>query len=309
MNDKLRSFLQKLKSPHKAVLALTYTLTLLSIAGALTMLFVDYAGTPLEILAYALFALAAITLSYTVYTLVLFIPKWRKNIITWAESREFTRNLLRNFGFRTLVVAVGSLVMSILFGAFNGVLGILEKSVWYGALAAYYIVLALLRGGVLLSRKRNADSPYKQVKTYRNCGILLLIINLALSSAIAQMIFDDRSFQYEGLMIFASAAYAFYKITMSIINIFRAKKQDDLTVRAIRTVNLADAAVSILALQTALLATFNDGLTDISLFNTLTGIAVSVTALTLGILMIVNGNKQMQALQTKTEKNDGEQSI
>ena len=303
MNDKWRSFLQKLKNPRGWVLALTYTLTVLSIAGALAMLFVSYTGTPLEYLAYALFALAAITLAYTVYTLVLFIPKWKNNIVAWAESRPFTRNLLRNFGFRTLVVAVGSLIMSILFGAFNGVLGILEKSIWYGALAAYYIILALLRGGVLLARRSKNDSPFKRVKTYRNCGILLLIINLALSSAIAQMIFDNQSFRYEGLMIFATAAYAFYKITMSIINIFRANKQDDLTVRAIRTVNLADAAVSILALQTALLATFSSAEVNISLFNTLTGCVVSFGTIALGIYMVRNGNKQMKALQT--EKNDG----
>ncbi|MBQ8322552.1 MAG: hypothetical protein IJX91_01150 [Clostridia bacterium] len=312
MNDKWRLFLQKLKNPRGWVLALVYAVTLLSIAGAMVILFVDYTGTPLEIVAYALFALAALTLAYSVYTIVLFIPKWRKSIIAWAERREFTRNLLRNFGFRTIVVAIGSFAMSILFGAFNGVLGILERSVWYGALAVYYIILAFIRGGVLLyhKNKRGADTAsreYRQAKTYRGCGIWLVIVNTALSSAIAQMIFDDRSFQYDGLMIYATAAYAFYKITMSIINIFRAKKQDDLTVQAIRNVNLTDAAVSILALQTALLSTFNDGITNVSLFNTLTGSVVSLGTLALGILMVVKGNKRMKTLQT--EKNDGQQAI
>lgn len=166
------------------------------------------------------------------------------------------------------------------------------------ALAGYYILLALLRGGVLLyhKRKHGVDDPAKntqtQIKTYRNCGILLLVLNIALSVAIAQMIFDDGAFVYAGLMIYASAAYAFYKITMSIINIFRARKQDDLTVQAIRNVNLADATVSILALQTALLNTFSGEGVNISLFNTLTGSVVSLFTLGLGVFMIIKANKE-----------------
>ena len=108
------------------------------------------------------------------------------------------------------------------------------------------------------------------------------------------MIFDDQGFSYAGWTIFAYAAYAFYKITMSVINLFRAKKQDDLTVQAVRNINLTDAAVSILALQTALLASFQTDEVNISLFNTLTGIAVSAVSVTLGIVMIVRGVKAMR---------------
>ena len=305
--------MQKLKQPPVWLLVLTYVLTLASATGALLILLVDWEGTFLAVVAYTMFGVAAITLSYTVYTLVRFAPKMRRSIIEWAEKYEFTHSLLRNYGFRTIILTIGSFFMSVAYGVFNGVLGIVGRSIWFGALAAYYIFLAFLRGGILIYHKRKKkndgelDNDLVRAKTYRNCGILLLILNVALSSAIAQMIFDEQSFSYAGWTIYAFAAYAFYKITMSIINLVRARKQNDLTVQAVRNVNLVDGAVSILALQTALLSTFMEEGTDVSLFNTLTGTAISLFAVGLSIFMIVKANKSIKQLQT--ENTNGEQGI
>ena len=107
--------------------------------------------------------------------------------------------------------------------------------------------------------------------------------------------------------IFAYAAYAFYKITMSIVSFIRAHRQTDLTVRAIRNINLVDALVSILALQTAMLTTFGDGTINISLMNTMTGSVVGVASVAIGIYMIVSANKKIKEL--RKEKKNNEQSI
>ena len=142
---------------------------------------------------------------------------------------------------------------------------------------------------------------------YRNSGVITLLLNIALSAAIAQMIFSGEHFSYMGWTVFAYAAYAFYKITASIISFIKAHKQTDLTVRAIRNINLVDALVSILALQTALLTMFSEGEVNISLFNTLTGIAVSFSSVAIGIYMIVSANKKIKEIQK--ENNQNEQSI
>ena len=160
-----------------------------------------------------------------------------------------------------------------------------------------------MRSGLLVYHRTKKDYESEgltRAKRYMLCGILLLILNAALSSAIAQMIFDDRGFSYKDWLIFAFAAYAFYKIIMAVRNAIKARRQDDLTIQAIREINLVDAAVSILALQTALLHTFGDGSIDISLFNTLTGSAVSIFSVGLSIMMIVRGHKKI-----KEHKNNG----
>ena len=297
-----RKFLQKLKNPSGLVLWIAYVATALSIGGAIGILFLDYEKSWLSVVAYALFAAAAITLAYTVYTIVLFFPKWKEGVKNGLQKNAFTGAMMRDYGFRTVIFAIGSFTLSIAYGAFNGVLGIMEKSIWYGALAAYYVFLAVLRGGMLVYHRRKRSMNDEDVETaqafkYRNCGWVLLMLNIVLSSAIAQMIFDDQSFSYPSWTIYAYAAYAFYKVTMSIYNVFKAKSQDDLTIEGIRAINLVAAAVSVLALKTALLHTFGKEGMNISVYNTLAGSVVSCGCIVLSVFMIVRGNKRIKELR------------
>lgn len=299
-----KAWWQKCKDPPFWVQILVCVIALLSGVGSIIMVSVDFEKAWFAALTYALFAVAALSLAYAVYLIVRYAPRLKRQIIAFFERYDFTYLLLRNYGFRTVVMTIVSFLMSFVFSAFNAYMGIALGSIWYGALATYYICLALMRGGILVHHQRGRkdekeEKRIKQTKTYRNCGIVMLVLNVTLSSAIAQMIFDDRHFSYAGWLIFGYAAYAFYKITMSIINLVRARKQDDLTVQAIRNVNLIDATVSILALQTALLITFQTGDINISHFNTMTGIAVSATAIGISIFMIIKGNKRLKLLQER----------
>jgi hypothetical protein len=306
MKIDFRSIWKKILNPPTWAKVLTFIITLVSATLSLIIVSLGLENGVVAIISYALFGVAGVSLAYSVYLLIPLFPKIKTGIIGWLEKREFTRLLLRNFGFRTVIFSIGSFLMSLLFSGFNAYMGIKNRSIWYGALATFYIALALLRGGVLLYHKRKRaneqNDEYNKIKVYKNSGIITLILNVALSSAIAQMIFNSEHFTYMGLTIFAYAAYAFYKITMSIIALIKAHKQEDLTVRAVREINLVDALVSILALQTALLTTFSEGDTNISLFNTLTGIVVSALSISIGIYMIVSANKKMKELQKETIK-------
>ena len=296
----MKKLLDKLLKPRRFTLVLTYFLTIVFIALAMVMLFVDYTGSILEILAYTSFGLAGISLSYTVYTIVIYAPGFKGRLIAYLESREITRKFLKNWGFRTLVTSTFSFGMTLFSSVTNAYLGISERSIWFGALAAYYIFLAIMRWVLLIYHRKKRDFESEamlRAKKYTRCGVWLLILNAALSSAIAQMIFDDRSFEYKDWLIYAFAAYAFYKIFSAVKNVIKARRQDDMTIRAIREINMVDAAVSILALQTALLHTFSDASVDISLFNTLTGSAVSLFSMFLSISMIARGSKSIKEIK------------
>ncbi|MBQ8291912.1 MAG: hypothetical protein IJX88_05355 [Clostridia bacterium] len=310
MNERFKKFLQKLKSPTWKFLIPVYAFTLIFIALSLVMVIIGFEGKWYEVFAYVSFGFAGITLAYTVYTVVKVVPTAKASVMRFLESKPLTDRLLKSYGFRTIVFAVGTFTLSLAYSVFNGAMGIVYRSIWYGALAAYYIILAVMRGGILLyhsKRRGGATDELSQLYTYRRCGVLLLIVNVALSSAMAQMIFDDRAFTYAGWTIYAFAAYAFFKITMSILNFFKAKKEAEYTVEAIRNINLTDATVSILALQTALLGTFSTAEVDVSLFNTLTACAVTVITVGLGVYMLGKANKRLKEIQE--ENKNGEQGI
>ncbi len=300
MMEKLKNIFRKITYPSPASILACILIIAFITVSTVYMLNTPFEGTFLEPLAYASFALSAVGLAYVVCVIVFGAPIVKKKIFSLLEMRDITRRLLHNWGFRTVITSVITLAMSIFNSLLNAYLVISERSIWFGALAAYYIFLAIMRFGLLIYHRNKRDyesEAMTRAKRYTFCGVLLLILNAALSSAIAQMIFDDRGFSYKDWLIFAFAAYAFYKIIMSIINAVKARRQDDLTIQAIREINIVDAAVSILALQTALLHTFDDGKVDISLFNTLTGSAVSVFSLTLSIMMIVRGSKIIKELK------------
>lgn len=294
---------KKILYPPTWVKVLTFIISIISATLSLIMVFIGFENSALAILAYILFGIAGVSLFYSVYLIVPLVPKIKDKIIRFMESHDFTYLLLRNFGFRTIIFAIGSFALSLLFSAFNAYMGIVNRSIWYGALASYYIALAVLRGGIIFKNKKKCDSELKQIKIYKNSGIIVLILNVALSSAIAQMIFAGEHFYYFGLTIFAYSAYAFYKITMSVISFIKSHKQMDLKVRAIRNINLVDALVSILALQTALLTMFSDGKMNISLMNTFTGVVVSLSSIAVGVYMIISANKMRKNLQKENIEN------
>lgn len=313
MKIDFRALWKKILNPSTTAKILTFIVTVFSATFSLVMVVLGFENSALAILSYILFGIAGVSLTYSVYLIIPLFPKLKNKAITWMESHEFTYLLLRNFGFRTVIFAIGSFLMSLLFSGFNAYMGIVNRSIWYGALATFYISLAFLRGGVLtyhksrIGKKTDTESDeYIKAKVYRNSGIITLILNIALSSAIAQMIFSGAHFVYMGWTIFAYSAYAFYKITTSIISFIKAHKQTDLTVRAIRNINLVDALVSILAMQTALLTMFSEGEINISLFNTFTGIVVSLLSVGIGIYMIVSANKK---IKIQKEKNNNEQPV
>ena len=286
------SFIKKM--PPYRLLLLIWLLTLFACIGALLTLIWENSDSYAP-LVYMLYAVAAILLAYSTYTAIRFAGELKRHTLTKLKEHPLTHRLMQDFGFRTRTFAFGSLMIGVAYSALHAVLACIESSVWYTALAGYYLLLTAMRGYILLKRPQDTAGEWR---SYRICGILLVLLDIALSFAIAEMIFNSRAFIYAGLLIYASAAYAFYKLTLALLNFVRARRESDVRAEAIRNINLTDAAVSLLALQTALLANFSQDAASSSRFNTLTGIAVSLLTVGLGIFMILRSIKKQ-----KTQEN------
>ena len=297
----MNKLIKWLKNPGGVWLICIYLITIVFITGALIFVFCKADGI-LTVLSYIVYSVALIGLAYSVYTIVIYRKKIHLNIVMILKRNSFIREIMDSYGYRTIFGVALSLAASVVYGVINGVLGILSKSVWYGSLAAYYICLAFIRIGVLVRNKRSRDGglvEYKKAGTYRNSGVVLLLLNTALSVAIAQMIFDGMGFIYGGIMIYVSATYSFTKIGISVYNFIKAQKQSDAVIEIARNISLVDAAVSILSLQTAMLVTYTQENIDISLANTLTGSAVSLLSYFMAIFMIVKGNKKINKIKSE----------
>jgi len=297
--NKNNRFLNWLKNPHGIALVAIYAATVAAGFGAIYVTVACEFAFPLKALSYALYAIAAVLLGYTVYTVIKIIPTAKRRIIARLKKWEFTRMLLEQFDFRTLIFAMGSCVINFVYALYNGVLGMVIMSWWNISFGAYYLALSLMRGNILFYhyRKKKRNIPLEEekkleIKAYRGNGIMLVLLPVCLSVAIGFMARGEKSFHYFSFTIYIAAVYAFYKIIMSFVNIVRARKLDDFSIRGIRSVNVADSLVSILALQTALLANYSEA--NGGLYNAVTGGFVCVLTIALGVYIIVNATRHLK---------------
>lgn len=212
--------------------------------------------------------------------------------------KERIDKIIHNYECRTIVTACVSFAVTIGFVLFEGTFAILSRSIWYATLAIYHATLGFLRGGLLLSARygakkgESAEKPERRAaRSHVVSGVFLVALTFALSGIIVLVVTQDYSFEYAGVMIYAAAFYAFAKIILAIINFVKAGRNCNLTMQAIRNVNVADALVSILALQVAMLQTFTESGSELnpSVFNAVTGGVVGVLVIALGSYMIIRG--------------------
>lgn len=163
-----------------------------------------------------------------------------------------------DYQFKTLATSTLSALVGLGFTVFNVVLGIVYKSVWNISISVYYVLLAIVRGIVVHSqRKVNvADNQKKQEqykRIYFKTHILMIFMDMCLIAPIVYMVIGERSYEYGLIPAIAMAAYTTYRITIGIINLGKSRKQENIFIKELRTVDLQDSLVAVLTLQNALI--------------------------------------------------------
>lgn len=303
-----------LKKPSIIFIFIIWLLTVLFIVCDIVLMVGQYETW----LSYAVFALSALLLAYSVYTIIIFAPDVRKKMTERLKKLPFFNSMLENYGFRTIVFSVASFTINLAFILFNGVLGIITSSIWYGVIACYYIFLSGLRGAILYlnyrSKKYDDKSPeisrqYK-LKIYGLCGVLLLVLEVALAAAVTLLVIYKKPTEYSQIMAIAAAAYTFYKVIFAIINVFKVKTLKDPILQCFRNINLADAAMSLLSLQVTLIAVFSEGenfsANGINAMNAATGFVVCALTVVLGSIMIAGSRRDLKKIrEKKTNERNG----
>ena len=287
----------KIKAPKPWVIALCFVMFAMVLTGTILLIVL----LPKQgVFHFIMYGISAILLSYVVYLIIYIAPFFKAKIVEILRRYKFTNSILNSYGYRTLVFSVVSFIFNMAYVIFLAVFAFKTMSAWYISITAYYLVLILMKGNIYYS-KYKYNTPIKQARAYRLCGIMFILLPIAFSGIIVLIYTTNMFFEYAGLMIYAVATYTFYRLILAIINIFKAKKQDDLYIQSIRNVNLASALISVVVLQVALFQAFSPE-SNLSVANALTGAGVSLIIFAFGIVMIVVANLKLKKL--KTEKID-----
>lgn len=237
-------------------------------------------------------------------TACIFLVQDLKNGVIEKIVSTITRNPLGekffdDYTFRIILSTMPTFIINVAYTVYNGVLGVMHQSEWFITMAVYYSLLGIMRyhavhTGRKISRMEDQSLvKKKELSVIKTEGILLLLLNLALSGVVLLTIVQDTAKRYSEIMVITIAAYTFYKIITSVINMIKVRKLQSSILITIRNISVADALVSVLTLQMTMLASFQGRSTlNINQMNAMTGMSACILISLLGISMIYYSYKR-----------------
>ncbi len=194
-----------------------------------------------------------------------------------------------------------SLAFNAAYALSNCIIGFLNTSWWFITVDAYYAVLTVTRYSVLQIRRKASGDYDIELFARRITGILLVVLSFCIVGMNIMSAVKDRGTAFHEIVMITIATYTFTKITIAIIGMVKAKHSASPVLKTLRNISLADACVSIYAMQRSMLVSF-PGMkaSGILLLNIFTGTAVWVVVLLLGINLI--GGKYTDMAKSKIVK-------
>ena len=282
--------------PHIAVMLVLVPVAAFFLVYA--MVFLERDSVP-TITAYILSA-------YTLTVWCLKIPYLVRFFKSVKNENKYVRVWFQNARLRVNVSLYGSIIWNAAYAVFQLGLGIWHRTFWFCSLAGYYMALAWMRFFLIrhTAKYKPGQRMQEEMVKYRACGIMFLLMNLALSPIIFFMVYWDRTFTHHEITAIILAAYTFASLTMAIVNVVKYRKYNSPVYSASKAISLAAACVSMLILESTMLTTFGGATTDITFRRIMLGVtggAVSLFIIVMAISMIIQSNKKIRKLKTAEE--------
>ena len=110
------------------------------------------------------------------------------------------------------------------------------------------------------------------------------------------MVYFDRGFQYQGILIYVIALYTFYITITAIIDMVKYRKYKSPILSATKIIKMASALFSMLFLETAMFAQFGADTSSEAkrIMIMATGAGISVVVVSMAVYMLVQTTKEIK---------------
>ena len=282
--------------PHIAIMIVLVPIATVLLIGSMVFI-----GTE-SVIAYISYVLAAYTLTVWCFRL----PHLIKLFKAFKDENQYARRWQDDTRLRVNVSLYGSLAWNALYGLFQLWLGFYHHTFWFCSLGAYYICLGVMRFFLARHTRRYApgERMRDELKRYRACGVVFLVMNLALALIIFFMVYWNRTFEHHMITAIAMAAYTFTALTTAIVNVIKYRKCNSPVYSASKAISLAAALVSMLTLESTMLTTFGDGTMTVVAQKWMLGVtggAISVLIVATAVYMIAVGTGKLKQLNSEVE--------
>ena len=205
--------------------------------------------------AYVIYGMSAYCLTVLVLPLPRLIRNAKVSVMRRINGMAFGGRYINDLAFRGSVSIYQRMTVNFLYVLFRIVVGIRYTSMWFISMAVYYLVLAVLRLSLILSYRQKVNID--ELRCYRRTAWLIFLLNIPMGGMITLMVLTNSGYSYPGYVIYLSAMYTFYTMVTSVINLVRFRRLGSPILSAAKVLNFIAALMSILGLQTAMIAQFS----------------------------------------------------
>ena len=283
-----------------------WVMVLLTLFTAVTVPYVLMNGLSTSPVSYAVYVVAFYTVVVVTAFCTMVLPKQYRNIKQKIYANPLGNRYMTDRAFRTKVSLYTSLGVNLLYVGIHLLSYWTNRSWWFVVLACYYVILSVMRFLLVRYVRRNeiGSSVHGEWKRARICAYILLLVNLSLSGAVLMILYQNRGYEYNGVMIYVMAAYTFYTTIHAIVDIVKYRKLGSPVMSTAKIVSLSAALVSMLNLETAMFAQFGGEMParDQRIMIAATGGGISVIVVTLSVLLIVKATKEIRSCNHGTKR-------
>lgn len=297
--DRLKQICKKLLFPGLAVVLIS-----IPIAAAL-LIYTFCFGSEDGPVAYLSYVFSAYSLTIVCAWLIRHGGTAKSTLESAIRRNAFAHRYLTDVSFKLHVSLYLSLGWNLVYAAMKLFYGVGYRSVWFITLAVYYGMLALMRFLLLRHANRNpfGKDLVSELKRYRLCGVILVLMNIALSGVVVLVVRKNEGFEYAGYLIYVMAMYAFYNVITAVIDVVKYRKYKSPVMSAAKVIKLAAALVSMLSLETAMLAQFKNGTNPEAFRQVMTGTTggcACLIVLGMAVYMIVMSTERLKRCKMET---------
>lgn len=251
----------------------------------------------------AIYSIMGISFFYCCFLFIRYDYKKIKHLFRqlkiWLSSKnKFLNKLFNDIYFRTILFTSFSLFMGLCFVAYNVFVGLKYHSVWNKSIAVYYALLVVIKIGFLRGEynmaKTHIDEEMKakkRAKMFEHEGALMIAINFALIAPITLLATLQKDVDFPIWIAIADACYTFYKVSACIYSFFKTRKNNNLSIKGIKNLNLLSACVSLLTLENTMVITFSNDVNNLKLLMIFSALAVMILNMTVAITTLIHGKK------------------
>lgn len=292
--------MERLKSVFKRLIFIPgWLMIILGVFSAAALVAVFVKGWEHAPASYAVYTVSAYALVVITVFFAKVVPEWFRNTKKRVMDNPLGNRFMTDRTFKTVVSLYSSLTVNLLYSAFKLVSGIYYSSLHWISVAGCYITLSVIRFHIL-RYMRSTDSGRDMISEYKKCrlcGVLMLVLNFALSVVVLYMTIGDDVEVYPQVLAIASAAYTFYRVTVSVIDIAKYRRRERPVIMTSRAIRLAAALISMLSLEATMLATFGNSESFRRLMTAIAGAGVCLIITVMSVYIIVTSDKAVRKLR------------